>query len=396
MTGGTRHLGSLDETARTEIARLVDLPGVTRAVSATDGAWSDQTSARVRLLDAIADALTAFATGPRPGLVWIDDLHLADDPSGEAIAYLARRLAGRRMVVLLAWRREDLTLRGEELVDDLARLPGVTTMTLGRLGRDEVATIVRAARPDDADETLIDALVTDTEGLPLHLVAALASGEPPGTSLPRGVHTLLRERLGTIGETAAQVVSAAAVIGRSFDLATVRHASGRSEEETVDAIEELMRRGVVREVPPSNGASVRYDFSHGRMRDVAIESASLARRRLLHRRIAAALRLEPPGAGRDELARYARIAGHEREAGRAAAAATAFIEAADRAEAIFANREAIDHLEAAVALGTVDLVVAHARVGELRSRLGEYPAAVAALETAAALAGPDELPRIED
>ena len=213
--------------------------------------------------------------------------------------------------------------------------------------------------------------------------------------MPRGVHTLLRERLGTIGETAAQVVSAAAVIGRSFDLATVRHASGRSEEETVDAIEELMRRGIVREVPATIGTSIRYDFSHGRMRDVAIESASLARRRLLHRRIAAALRLEPPGAGRDELARYARIAGHEREAGRAVEAAAAFIEAADHAEAIFANREAIDHLEAAVALGTVDVVVAHARVGELRSRLGDYPAAVAALETAAALAGSDHLPRIE-
>ncbi len=226
-------------------------------------------------------------------------------------------------------------------------------------------------------------------------MAALASGEPPGASLPRGVHALLRERIASVSETAAQVLSAAAVIGRSFDLAIVRQASGRSEEETVDAIEELMHRGIVREVPAASGPSAHYDFAHGRMRDVAVEAASLARRRLLHRRTAEALRLEPAGAGRDELARFARIAGHEREAGRPAEAAAAFIEAADRAEDIFANREAIEHLEASLALGAADPAAAHARAGELRSRLGEYPAAIAALETAAALARPDELPGIE-
>jgi tetratricopeptide (TPR) repeat protein len=35
------------------------------------------------------------------------------------------------------------------------------------------------------------------------------------------------------------------------------------------------------------------------------------------------------------------------------------------------------------------------RIGELRARLGEYPAAIAALETAAALAAPDDLAAIE-
>ena len=113
--------------------------------------------------------------------------------------------------------------------------------------------------------------------------------------MPRSVHALLRERLASVGETATQVLSAAAVIGRSFDLATVRAASGRSEEETVDALEESMRRGIVREVPGVAGPSVTYDFVHGRMRDVAYEATSLARRRLLHRRAAAAIR---PSRGR--------------------------------------------------------------------------------------------------
>ena len=131
------------------------------------------------------------------------------------------------------------------------------------------------------------------------------------------------------------------------------------------------------------------------MRDVAYEATSLARRRLLHRRIAAALRLEPFGSGTDDRTRVALIAGHEREAGRPEEAALAFLEAAGLDEAVFANREAIDHLESAMALGHPDGAAIHTRIGELRSRLGEYPAAIASLETAAALAVPSELPMIE-
>lgn len=390
---GASRLEALDETARLEIGRLVDLPASLRVagVAAPDGA-----SARVRLLDAIASALSALAAGPVPGLIWVDDLHLADDPTREALAYLARRLDGRPVLLLLAWRREDLTPNGLATANDVVRLSTATSLSLRRLDRDEVAAIVRAMRPgDDADDTLIDAFAADSEGLPLHVVAALASGEPPGSAMPRGVQVLLHERIASVGETAAQVLSAAAVIGRSFDLATVRQASGRSEEETVDAIEELMRRSIVREVPVAVGPSVRYDFAHGRMRDVAYEATSLARRRLLHRRTAGALRHDQSAIGRDDLSLYALIAGHEREAGRPSEAAEAFLEAAARAAAVFANREAIDHLASAIALGHPDSAGAHAKIGELRSRLGEYPAAISALETAAALAEPSDLPAIE-
>ncbi len=73
----------------------------------------------------------------------------------------------------------------------------------------------------------------------------------------------------------------------------------------------------------------------------------------------------------------------------------AYLEAAARAESVFANEAAIDHLEASLALGNPEAAGAHARIGELRARLGDYPAAIAALETAAALAQPDELPVIE-
>ena len=400
LPGGPDRLGSLDETVRLEIGRLVDLPASIRVAGP---ATTDRPGARVRLLDSVAQALTAFAGGPTAGVIRIDDLHLVDGPTREAVSYLVRRMAGRPLLVLLAWRREDLSREGLAVADDLVERSGATVVSLAPFDRTAIARLVWLARPDTVGDgtadALIDQLTAESEGLPLHVVEALARGDRPGdgpgSAPPRGVEAILRERIASVSETAGQVLAAAAVIGRSFDLSIVRHASGRSEEETIGALEELTLRGLVREVPDGAAGSVRYDFRHGRLRAAAYSGTSLARRRLLHRRVAEAIRDAAVGAGHDDGARFALIAVHEREAGRPAEAAAAHREAADRAEAVYANHEAIDHLEAAIALGLPDPAAAWARTAELRARLAEYPAAVAALERAAALAEPLALPGIE-
>jgi len=397
-TGGPARLAILDQIALQELGRLIDLPGALRTGRADS---RDSPRARVRLLDAIADGLTALVGGSTPGLVWIDDLHHADRATRQALMFLARRLAGRPLVLLVAWRREDLSIDGVAAAAELARIPAVVEVSLGRLDRTAIATLIRAARPagteDDGplDEATIDAVANDSEGLPLHVIEALAIGRPAVEVVQRDVQELLHERIASVGGMAGQVMAAAAVIGRSFDLETLRSASGRSEEETISAVEELVRRGIVREIGGPASGPIGYDFSHGRLRETAYSATSLGRRRLLHRRTAAALRSIAAGPRGDDLATFALIAGHERQAGRTVEAAEAYRVAADRAQAVFANREAIDALEAALALGHPGAVELRVRIGELRARLGEYPAAIADLETAAALADPGQLAAIE-
>ena len=89
------------------------------------------------------------------------------------------------------------------------------------------------------------AIVERAEGLPLYVVEAANTREG---AAPSAVSALLRDRLATTGETATRLLAAAAVIGRSFDLPTLRRASGRSEDQTVDALDEVIRRGLVRGV----------------------------------------------------------------------------------------------------------------------------------------------------
>jgi tetratricopeptide (TPR) repeat protein len=203
------------------------------------------------------------------------------------------------------------------------------------------------------------------------------------------VRTVLLGRLGSVGETAGQILAAGSVIGRSFDLVTLRHASGRSEDETVDAIDECLRHGLIQE------AAAGFDFAHGALRDLAYESMSLTRRRLLHRRVAEAMRLDLSGSGRDDLARLVLIASHERAAGRDADAADAYRQAGARAAEVFANDDAIAHLSAALALGHPDAGAIHATIGRLYTRVGDYAEAIAELEAAAALASTADLPELE-
>ena len=323
-------------------------------------------------------------------MVWIDDVQWLDGASQEALSHLVRRLAGRPLAVIVTWRPEISTSRARRSpLGCWPARPRPTSPWPPRPVRDR--DLVRAAgRVGSAVEAEADRLHAASEGLPLYVVEVLAAPGPmaPDT-LPAGVGAVLRERLAVVSETTSQVLAAAAVIGRSFDLSILRHASGRSEDEIVDATDEALHRGLVRE----SGDGL--DFAHAALRDLAYQDTSLTRRRLLHRRVADAFRLDLSGSGREDLARLVLIALHERAAGRDGAAADAHRAAGERAAAMYANVAAIDQYEAALALGGADPGGLQEAIGRLRTRVGDYAGALTALQAAAAGAATEDLPRLE-
>jgi DNA-binding SARP family transcriptional activator len=370
-------IGGLPSGVLAELERLVPLPHDRHPDPARPAAAADALGARTRLLDALVRVITSLVeprSGGGPGILALEDLQWADDATREVVGWLARRLVGQPVVLILTWRPEDLDGGGARFADAMGGLEGVTDIALGRLDREAVASLVDAAdAPGD-----VDALYRESEGLPLYVVEALAAGGS-GTDRPGGVRALLRERLASVGETGAQVLAAGAVLGRTFGLRLVRDTSGRTEEEVVEALEELVRRGLVREL--GDGPEVTFDFAHARIRDAAYESTSLARRRLLHHRAADAMRSD--ASWRDAPGRLALVAGHLRAAGQDSEAAALFRDAGRRARALHAHREAVTHLETAIALGHPDIADAQLAIGESLTVLGDYRAAIAALEAAA-------------
>jgi DNA-binding SARP family transcriptional activator/energy-coupling factor transporter ATP-binding protein EcfA2 len=102
----------------------------------------------------------------RPVLLVLDDLHLAQAPALEALAGLAAAAAGRRLLVLGAYRDEAAT---PTLAVLLHRLDpgGAGRRQLGPLDRDEVAQVLSLYGSEQAARVAADTVVAGTGGVPV-------------------------------------------------------------------------------------------------------------------------------------------------------------------------------------------------------------------------------------
>jgi predicted ATPase len=211
--------------------------------------------------------------------------------------------------------------------------------------------------------------------------------------MPGSVRDLLHSRLESLDAAALQLLSTAAVIGRSFDDQTLREVSGRSEIETVDGLDRLLAARLVTEQnsPKQTAGEIRYDFTHEKLRALIYEETSLARRRLLHRRIAETLSRLPGG----RLEALGVVAYHFQQAGLDAQAAEYHLLAGERARRLFANTEAMLHFQSALAAGHPDTARLHEAIGDLLVLQGDYNAAQTRYQAAAALCTPGCLANLE-
>ena len=134
----------------------------------------------------------------------------------------------------------------------------------------------------------------------------------------------------------------------------------------------------------TTGAQPGYDFSHEQLRVLVYDETGLARRRLLHRRVAEELARQPrslqaQGAIARQIAHHFRMAGHDAEA------ASYYKLGGEHARSLYANSEALAHFQTALALGYPEPAVLHEAIGDLHTLSGSYSQARGDYETAAAL-----------
>jgi DNA-binding SARP family transcriptional activator/Flp pilus assembly protein TadD len=396
-------LQTLPAYQQEEIARLLPELGIGRAVAEAPPATP---GAQARFFAAAAEVLCNLLAGPQPGILALDDVHWADAASIDLLAYIVRRQADLPMLVIVTWRDEP----GDEAAAGAGRLRRLLAeaqragtghlITLERWTAAEVAEALTARTAGiERDGALAGRLYDETDGLPFFVTEylALPPARAEGWTMPPTVRDLLLSRLDEVDQTGRQLLQTAAVIGRSFEYDTLREASGRSEDEVVAGLEALLARGLVREVAGTpgdpGGGDLRYDFGHPQMRSLVYEDLHLARRRLLHRRVAAALQNRSRGPARD--AGAALIGYHLRLGGQEPEAAVEYGHAGDFARCLYANREALEHYQTALALGHPDPAALYEHCGDIHTLLGQYSAALHAYESAAALAGDPAPARVE-
>ena len=173
---------------------------------------------------------------------------------------------------------------------------------------------MHAAAAREASGSFILKLQDGTEGNPFFIKETLRSlvevlgstseleddtlGQVP---VPEGIRELIHTRLSRLGDTASQVLTPAAVVGREFRLEVLEALLDEPVERIISALEEADDAGLVREVADD---ADRFVFAHALVRETLYESQSASRRVRLHHRIAIALEDLGPLATPAELAHH--------------------------------------------------------------------------------------------
>ncbi|OHV31761.1 hypothetical protein BCD49_05575 [Pseudofrankia sp. EUN1h] len=339
--GVARWRGRLTPTQLAALAPL--LPELARLPELATEPPPAQAGSRLRLFDAAAHALAAAAgAGGGPVLLVADDLHAADAPTLQFLHYLVRADPPAPLLVAGTARLLDVDaghpLHG--LLTGLRALGRCTELALGRLERMETAALA-GRLGHDLDRADADRLHDETQGNPLFVVEALRAGwrgDEPRVLTPR-VQAVLEARLLPLTDSARDLIAVAAAAGSSVSVDLLVRIHGRGEHEVARDLDELWRRQLLL----TSGGDT-YDFSHGRLREVAYRMMSPARRRHSHLLLARAL--QDIHAGRwDEVA--GQIAAHLHQAGARDEAVDWYARAAQAAGRRYADADAADLLHRA-------------------------------------------------
>ncbi len=322
---------TLNEEWRAEVDRLVPAAGRARRTAGSQAmadAWR-----RHRFFEGLARALLAVG---RPMLLTLDNVQWCDEETLAFVAFCLRLAPDAPLLVAGTVRDdnpdEDPAVRSWSGQMRAAGL--LAEVPLGPFEPADTARLAEAVCRRLLLESERDLLQAATGGFPLYVIEAMRDAADPGSAAgpPRNLAAVLRNRLEQASAAARDVAGLAAAVGKDFTLDLLAEASDLDAGLVVDAVDELWRRRIVREL----GAS--YDFAHDLLRETAYAQVSPPRRWLLHRRVAQALELLHA----DDIDMVAAaLAVQYARAGRPARAVAYYRRAAGVAAGVFAHAEAI-------------------------------------------------------
>jgi tetratricopeptide (TPR) repeat protein len=252
---------------------------------------------RVRLFAQLADEFLSLSRGGAM-LVVVEDLHLADEASLDALGSIAPRLPDRPLW-LVATSLPVATLREPQrgLLERFLRSGGGDLVTVRPFTAGETLDFVRGLSVGgDAAVEDVTRWHSQSGGNPLfleQLIRTRAAGpagpggpveEPPGE-----LAEYLARRLPDLDEEARRVLTVGAVLGREFPFDLLLTASEDDEERLTEVLERLVRMGALRERPNEHLEFVRDD-----LRVYIYSGLTETHRRVLHKKAGEALEAMGP------------------------------------------------------------------------------------------------------
>ena len=252
------------------------------------------------------DSIAAFlktASQRQPLVLVLDDLHWADQPSLMLLQFVARELAGARLLLIGTYRDVELSRQHPlaEALGELTRERLFQRVLLRGLSQEDVGRFIEMTSGNSAPQGLVEAVHSQTEGNPLFVTEVVRllvqEGELNAEKaretdswtirIPEGVREVIGMRLNRLSQRCNEALTVASILGREF---TMSQLSPLVEEVTEDRLfeilEEALAARVIEELPQSVG---RYQFTHALIQETLTAELSLTRRVRLHGRIAEAL-----------------------------------------------------------------------------------------------------------
>jgi two-component system sensor kinase len=244
-----------------------------------------------RTLPAIGALLAALGSDARDAVLLLDDCQWADELSIRLVAGWNERHPHGHMLVVAAYREEDVgashplrAVAPSRLVAlpklDPSHIRALALSMAGALPPSVLATVERLA---DANPlfavSALEGLVEGGALVPTARGWEVDDGALADAKASRRGAALLSERLDRLGAGVRAVLSVGAVLGRTFELELAADLAGRPAAEAHAALLEARRRHFV--WVDASGAG--YSFAHDRVRESLLARMPRDERRRLHR-----------------------------------------------------------------------------------------------------------------
>jgi DNA-binding winged helix-turn-helix (wHTH) protein/tetratricopeptide (TPR) repeat protein len=255
------------------------------------GAWPETLTWMSRVV--------ACMTAARPWLIVLEDMQWADAASLQLLAHLVSETPQLPLLLVLTVRDTELPpdRRARLALDYVLGHRDCERIALSRLQTTDVAAYTSELF-GGAQRELADAVFARSEGNPffmVELIRPFADGPAPAPStlvLSGPALDIVRQGLRRLDAGAREVLGAAAVIGRSFDLGLLAAVTGHEGEALLELLEDAMNSHVVVAAPESH---TDFAFGHDLIRSVLYEELGSVARVRLHQRVAEVLsRRQPP------------------------------------------------------------------------------------------------------
>ncbi|HLF80576.1 MAG TPA: protein kinase, partial [Anaerolineales bacterium] len=197
---------------------------------------------QARLFESVTIVLGEL-TRQVPLLLYLDDAHWADSGTLSLLRYHVRASQATPLMVVLTYREQELDrdLPLNEALLDLERTARAATISLKPLQRDQTKELLASIFQEGITDEFLEGIYRETEGNPFFIEevckALVESGKlyyqdgrwhRPAIEelgIPKNVRVAIQSRISKLPTESQEVLEQAAVLGRAFDVGTLRLAT---------------------------------------------------------------------------------------------------------------------------------------------------------------------------